>query len=216
MPSFTERVRQVFHVYMYEAGFISLKCFVRFSRSFGQQGIEIAYPMAAQAPIQTRARHFGVEEFMANGQQIVQRQQQHLAQLDRHVLRYNRSPGSIILRLNPAPGSASSPTDERCASDSRSWSVPAGDKSCRASLHSVSQAPKRAYRWPRSSPGSPGSSSRSSAKITSSRHTTRCKRLQPHDQVTQRSPRYEQWQRCSSMQTSGMALLGQQRLNNRV
>ena len=69
---------------MEKAGLIALERLVRFRRGFGPQGIEIAYPMAAQAAIRARARHMRVEKLTANGQQIAQREQQHPAQLDRH------------------------------------------------------------------------------------------------------------------------------------
>ena len=77
-------LRQVFHVEMQEAGLISLECPVRLCGRLGSQGIEIADPMAAQTAVQARARHIRVEEFTTNGQKIVQRQQQHPAQFDRH------------------------------------------------------------------------------------------------------------------------------------
>ena len=50
----------------------------------GPQGIEIAHTMAAQAAIQARAGHIRVEKFARDRQQIIQRQQQRPAQLDRH------------------------------------------------------------------------------------------------------------------------------------
>lgn len=40
--------------------------------------------MTAQAAIQTRARHIGVEKLACDGQRVIERQQQHPAQLDRH------------------------------------------------------------------------------------------------------------------------------------
>jgi hypothetical protein len=43
--------------------------------------------MAAQTAIQTRARHIGVEKLARGRQQVVQRQQQHPAQLDCHTPR---------------------------------------------------------------------------------------------------------------------------------
>jgi len=58
---------------MQEAGLIALERLVRLGRRLGPQGIEIAHPVAAQAPVQTRARHIRVEKLTANGKQIIQR-----------------------------------------------------------------------------------------------------------------------------------------------
>jgi hypothetical protein len=61
---------------------IGLERLVRLCGRFGPQGIEIAHAMAAQAAIQTRARNIGVEKLARHRQQVIQRQQQHPAQLD--------------------------------------------------------------------------------------------------------------------------------------
>jgi hypothetical protein len=84
MAPFTEKVWQIFHVDMEKTGLIGLERLVRLCGCLGPQGIEIAHAMAAQATIQARSGHIRVKKFARHGQQIVQWQQQHPAQLDHH------------------------------------------------------------------------------------------------------------------------------------
>ncbi len=109
MPSFTERVRQVFDVDMQEAGLVGLERLVWLRGCLGPQGIEIAHTKAAQAAIQTRARQIGVENLARDGQQVIQ-QQQHPAQFDRHGFlcrgqhRRQRTRGvRAVLKAGPPP-----------------------------------------------------------------------------------------------------------------
>ena len=83
MPSFTERVRKVFDVDMQEAGLMGLERLVWFRGCLVRQGVEIAHTMAVQAAIQTQAGQIGFEKLARDGQQVIQRQQQHPAQFDR-------------------------------------------------------------------------------------------------------------------------------------
>ena len=96
MPSFTETVWQVFNVGMHPLGDAlhhlpgngkpGSKVLNALCGSAGgwPQGIEIAHTVSAQTAIQTRARHIGVEKLARDGQQIIQWQKQHPAQLYRY------------------------------------------------------------------------------------------------------------------------------------
>ena len=77
-------LRQVLHVHVQVARLVRLERLVRrLGRSWPQRP-QVAHAVAAQAAIQARARHLGVEELAHDRQQVVQRQQQRLAQLDGH------------------------------------------------------------------------------------------------------------------------------------
>jgi hypothetical protein len=77
---------------------------VRLCGRFGPQGILIAHAMAAQTAIQTRARNIEVEKLARHRQQVIQRQQQHPAQLNHNGFLRSVQQGSksAILKAQPA------------------------------------------------------------------------------------------------------------------
>lgn len=82
-PILVGHLGQVFHVDMQVAGLICLEGPVRGLRLFRLQRPQIARPMATQAAVQTGSRDMRVEELAHHGQQIVEWQEQCLAQHDR-------------------------------------------------------------------------------------------------------------------------------------
>lgn len=80
-------LRQVLHVQVHKARLIGRKRLVRRLGCLWPQRLELAHAMAVQTAMQPRARHIGVDERAHHRQQIVQREQQGLAQLhDDHLL----------------------------------------------------------------------------------------------------------------------------------
>ena len=86
MPSFTERVGQVFHIYVDLAGLVGFEATVFWSRVLGLQIAQVPHSMAAQTAIQPRARGIRVQELPHHGKQIIERDQKRLAQGDRDNL----------------------------------------------------------------------------------------------------------------------------------
>ena len=79
-------LRQVLHVHVQEPRLVTLEGLVGLLWSGRFEGIEIAYAVAAQAPVQPRARDSRAQKFARDGQQIIKRQQQGAAQMYHHDL----------------------------------------------------------------------------------------------------------------------------------
>ena len=73
-------LRQVFHVDVDVTGFIGLEGAVFWPGFLGLQVTQVPHPMPTQAAIQPRARGVRVKELTDHGQQVVERDQQRLAQ----------------------------------------------------------------------------------------------------------------------------------------
>ena len=80
MTSFTERVRQVFHVDMDVAGLIGFEGAVFWFDGFGLEIVQVADTMTSQAPVQARARSVRIKELAHHRQQIIERNQKRRAQ----------------------------------------------------------------------------------------------------------------------------------------
>ena len=75
---------QVLDVDVQEAGLIVFEGLERGGLAFHHRlkALQVRDPVAAQAPVQTRAGNVGIDEFTRHRQQVVQRQQHHAPQLD--------------------------------------------------------------------------------------------------------------------------------------
>ena len=72
-------LRQALHIHMHMARLIGLEAFDRRFGCSRQQSFQVAYAMTVLVAIQTRARDIGTDELPADGQQVIERQQEHLA-----------------------------------------------------------------------------------------------------------------------------------------
>ena len=77
---------QVLHVHVHIARLVALERLVHRLWLLGLEGVEIARSMAAQAPIQTRARDMGTNELSGDRQQVIQGQQQGAPQVNHYGL----------------------------------------------------------------------------------------------------------------------------------
>ena len=66
-----DHLRQIFRISMQEAGLAGIEGLVRPNGGLWPQSIEIAYPVAAQTPMQARARHIWVQKLTGYRQQII-------------------------------------------------------------------------------------------------------------------------------------------------
>lgn len=73
---------QVFDIDVNEPRFVAFEGFVRLSWLFGLERVEVANAVAAKTPIKARACGLGAKKFAGDGQQVVQGQEQGLAQFD--------------------------------------------------------------------------------------------------------------------------------------
>ena len=73
---------QVLHIHVKEPRLVALEGLVRLLWGGGFEGIQVAHAVAAQAPVQPRARDIRAQEFARDGQQIIEGQQQCAAQMD--------------------------------------------------------------------------------------------------------------------------------------
>jgi len=79
MPSFTEKVRQVFHVDMDVSRIVSIEGAVLRLLFLGREIAQVSYAMPPQAAVQPGTRGVRVQKLPHHGQQIVERDQQRLA-----------------------------------------------------------------------------------------------------------------------------------------
>ena len=77
---------QILHVHVQVARLVALERFVGLLGRGRLQCIQIAYTVAAQAPIQSRTRDIRAEKFTRDGEQIIEWQQQRAAQVHDHCL----------------------------------------------------------------------------------------------------------------------------------
>ena len=77
---------------MQVARLAALERLVQLAGRLGLEGLEVAYAVAAQAPVQSRARDIRAEKFTRDGQQIIQGQSQGAPQVYHyHFLRWCES-----------------------------------------------------------------------------------------------------------------------------
>lgn len=86
-------LRQILHVHVHVARLIGLEALVRLFGRGGQQRFQAAYTMATQAPVQARARDILADKFAHDRQQVIQGQQQGLAQFYGNELLLSREGG---------------------------------------------------------------------------------------------------------------------------
>ena len=82
---------------MQVAWLVALEGLVGYHRLLGLEGVEIARSMAAQAPVQARARDVRANELARDGQQVIQGQQQGAPQVHHHDLLRRREHGLQVM-----------------------------------------------------------------------------------------------------------------------
>ena len=88
---------QILHIHVHIAWLVALEGLVGYRRLLGFEGVEVARPMTAQAPVQARARDMGADELPCDGQQVIQGQQQGTPQMNHHSLLRRREHGLQVM-----------------------------------------------------------------------------------------------------------------------